>query len=693
MPTTPSRSTSATAVAHDPRRLLRLLLAVALVGGFLTTLSPPPVEAQSVEPWQQTLEITFPTDHNAVRFSDTYTACRSGCARIHQATDIMGPRMTPLYAATDGRVCSINDEAQEDSYGRNITICGDDGNRYRYLHVNNDTPGTDDGRADLQYVYPPGIARNVRVAAGQLIAYMGDSGNAEGTAPHLHFDVYVPGVTNPYGEERINPFPSLMAALAAGRVSDGTAVLREPTSRLAGDDRVETAALVSRNTFSRADTVLLASSQVPHDALVAGPLAAVLGGPVLLTPTGGLHEATAEEIDRLRAERVVLVGEVGMLAEQLAMAFGDITIETVGSDDRFDTSARVAQLVWELTGAVDGDDGGLPDLPDLPDVREPLDLLDLADVEDLLLGDDPTILLQLTDDKQGPTALLDDAVLSSDDVQGGRLRAWVVGVDPERVERIRFDLDGETVNRERFWPYDLSGSKGNGVSLPGVGVHELEADIKYLDGSRDDVVARFEVVDATGGGGPIEEPSGVKRAIIAKGADPDPSRSWPDALAASWYGAARRLPVLLTDSTGLPKATAEALDGVEEVLVAGGPGAIGADQLDLVEFLTGIRPERLFGDDRYATAAAIADDLWGRRLATTETIHVATGANWPDAVTAGAALARDRGTLLLVDPGGASEAVRNVVRDLADDIDRVVALGGPSAVPTDALKNVAAWAV
>ena len=106
------------------------------------------------------------------------------------------------------------DDGEEDSYGRHITLCGDDGREYRYLHLNNDTPGTDDGAAGLEHVFAPGIRQGLRVARGQHIAYMGDSGNAEATAPHLHLDVFDDAVLDPYGDNRINPYPSLMAALA-----------------------------------------------------------------------------------------------------------------------------------------------------------------------------------------------------------------------------------------------------------------------------------------------------------------------------------------------------------------------------------------------------------------------------------------------------------------------------------------------
>ena len=58
---------------------------------------------------------------------------------------------------------------------------GDDGNDYFYIHINNDTPGTDDGKGGVLYAYAPGLYEGQHVECGELIAYVGDSGNAENT--------------------------------------------------------------------------------------------------------------------------------------------------------------------------------------------------------------------------------------------------------------------------------------------------------------------------------------------------------------------------------------------------------------------------------------------------------------------------------------------------------------------------------
>ena len=79
----------------------------------------------------------------------------------------------------------------------------DDGWETRYLHLNNDDPGTDNGRA---WGVADGIVPGARVDAGQLLGWVGDSGNAESTPPHLHLELIDPeGV-------HANPFESLLLA-------------------------------------------------------------------------------------------------------------------------------------------------------------------------------------------------------------------------------------------------------------------------------------------------------------------------------------------------------------------------------------------------------------------------------------------------------------------------------------------------
>jgi len=149
--------------------------------------------------------IAFPTDAT-LTFTDNYGDPRSG--HPHIGIDILGPKMTPLYAAVDGVVSYlVNPEA---SWGYQIVLKDSEGWTYHYIHVNNDSPGTDDGAGGVVNAYAPGLVRGSIVQKGQLVGWMGDSGNAEDIASHLHFEIHQPN------GDPVDPYASLNAALGPG---------------------------------------------------------------------------------------------------------------------------------------------------------------------------------------------------------------------------------------------------------------------------------------------------------------------------------------------------------------------------------------------------------------------------------------------------------------------------------------------
>ena len=139
---------------------------------------------------------------------------------------MVGVRMQPLLAAVDGTVTKISLENQGIS-GVSIRITGDDGWYYSYYHVNNDTPGTDDGQATPEWQVEPGLSVGSRVRAGQVIGYMGDSGNAEYSVPHLHFEIRTPDHTP------VNPYHSLVAAQRRETCAPSAAWTNTPLEALA----------------------------------------------------------------------------------------------------------------------------------------------------------------------------------------------------------------------------------------------------------------------------------------------------------------------------------------------------------------------------------------------------------------------------------------------------------------------------
>lgn len=196
---TPSRIASFVSTSVRAQMAFALAFFAAAAG----VLMAPTAGAQEIRP------IVFPVEGENY-YSDTYGACRSGCARRHLGVDIIGEKMLPMLAARDGVVTWLR---HDDAKGNILTITDDDGWQYHYIHINNDTPGTDDGANAYDQAFGPGIAEGVRVTAGQVVAYLGDSGNAEATVPHLHFEIEKPDGSN------INPTPSVAAAEVNGYVA------------------------------------------------------------------------------------------------------------------------------------------------------------------------------------------------------------------------------------------------------------------------------------------------------------------------------------------------------------------------------------------------------------------------------------------------------------------------------------------
>jgi hypothetical protein len=162
--------------------------------------------------------IIFPVQGGA-SFTDDFGDARSG--HLHEGNDLMAPKMTPILAARGGTVVSA--PTTEPDYGYNISIAGDDGYKYNYLHINNDTPGTDDGLGGPQNAYAPGIQAGVTVTQGQHIAWVGDSGNAESVGSHLHFEIRIAD------NSAIDPYQYLNAALAIYSYDVAVASAASPT--------------------------------------------------------------------------------------------------------------------------------------------------------------------------------------------------------------------------------------------------------------------------------------------------------------------------------------------------------------------------------------------------------------------------------------------------------------------------------
>ena len=135
---------------------------------------------------------------------------------VHAGEDMMSAKLSLLLACVDGIVI----RRVFASSGNYLYLKGDDGYHYGYLHINNDTPGTDDAKNPPAWAFAPGIVEGVRVKRGQQIAWVGDSGNAESAGSHLHFEIRKPN-SKWYWAQAISPTPSLDAA-APAKVNGGS---------------------------------------------------------------------------------------------------------------------------------------------------------------------------------------------------------------------------------------------------------------------------------------------------------------------------------------------------------------------------------------------------------------------------------------------------------------------------------------
>jgi putative cell wall-binding protein len=124
--------------------------------------------------------------------------------------------------------------------------------------------------------------------------------------------------------------------------------------RIDGETRLETAIGISQTAFDRSDNVVLARVDDFPDALAAGGLATELDAPVLLTPTDGLDDQVAEELERLGVQQAYLAGGPDALSEQVEADLSEMGIAStrLGGAERFETAALVAREIVEVGGPI-----------------------------------------------------------------------------------------------------------------------------------------------------------------------------------------------------------------------------------------------------------------------------------------------------------------------------------------------------
>ncbi|WP_230273367.1 M23 family metallopeptidase [Deinococcus sp. 6YEL10] len=168
------------------RRVLGWLITLAVLGGAAFLLWPQIEGAQRyaallAEP--APAEASLPNPLPGQRFVDTWGGARSQ-GRTHEGVDIFAPRGTPIRATTRGVIVNVG---PNNLGGRTVMVLGPGRQRHYYAHLE-------------RY---PDLKRGDWVEQGDVVGYVGDSGNAKGTPPHLHYGIYTTGGA-------INPYPLLI---------------------------------------------------------------------------------------------------------------------------------------------------------------------------------------------------------------------------------------------------------------------------------------------------------------------------------------------------------------------------------------------------------------------------------------------------------------------------------------------------
>lgn len=124
------------------------------------------------------LQVLVPVDGTSARLSNSWHAPRAG-GRRHEGVDIFAPKGTPVRSATRGVVVRVGTNRLG---GQVVNVLGPGLERHYYAHL--DRFGS--------------FREGDLVRPGDVLGYVGSTGNARGTPPHLHYGIYQGGAKNPY---------------------------------------------------------------------------------------------------------------------------------------------------------------------------------------------------------------------------------------------------------------------------------------------------------------------------------------------------------------------------------------------------------------------------------------------------------------------------------------------------------------
>ena len=236
----------------------------------------------------------------AVTYHDDFGVARSD-GPPHPGNDLVAAKRAPAVAVEAGTVSYWTTSANA---GCMLYLHGASGTMYEYIHLNNDLTSRNDNKGScvqgVSYAVPDGAS----VEAGETIGYVGDSGDANGIHPHLHFEVH------PHGGKATDPFPFLKKAthLLTAAPPTGKVFTLKLTGTVVDLSATELTLKVTSlmswpSHLKQAKLSLPLTIAVPPDASVTGT-----GGQTVVwtAPALGTIDALSGAPDALSADRIEL---------------------------------------------------------------------------------------------------------------------------------------------------------------------------------------------------------------------------------------------------------------------------------------------------------------------------------------------------------------------------------------------------
>ena len=154
-----------------------------------------------------------------------------------------------------------------------------------------------------------------------------------------------PGTVTPTPDQPGTTTPSVPGTTTPSTPAETT----KATTRVAGADRIQTAVEVSKKYYNSADTVIIANYEKFADSLSASALSKALKAPILLVQKDQLDSVVAQEIKRLGAKNVVVIGG-NLSVDKAKDSLAKYNVQTIAGSDRYETSAKIAQEIIKRTG-------------------------------------------------------------------------------------------------------------------------------------------------------------------------------------------------------------------------------------------------------------------------------------------------------------------------------------------------------